>query len=157
MLDAFLHAVRTSDPFIWCCVVPALFNEASPLTIVLVSPYVDWGDPFLADRGSLITLWATAASAVPYTEEICRSVVDALLHISGTSFLRSHVPVGIWRWLEKQPSLLLCAADEQWEVMEVLFAMSEHFGTSRFSSLSYSLSGRSGIPLGLARFPKHAP
>ena len=105
MLDALLDAVRTSNRSIWSSTVPALFNKASPLTIVLVSPWVDWGDPFLADRESLTTLWATATLAVPYTEEIGRSVVDALLHVSGTSFLRSRVPVGIWRWLEKQPYL----------------------------------------------------
>jgi len=104
-LGALLHAFRTSEGFIWSRIVPTLFNETSPLTIILVSPYVDWHDQFLADRGSLIALWATAASTVPYTEEIGRSVVDVLLHVSRISFLRSRIPVGIWGWLEKQPSL----------------------------------------------------
>jgi len=105
MLDALLDAVRTSGGSIWSCIVPALFSETSPLTIVLVSPYVDWDEPLLADRGSLVSLWATAASAVPHTEEIGRNVVDVLLHVSGTSFLLSRIPVGIWAWLGKRPSL----------------------------------------------------
>jgi len=104
MLDALLDAVRTSDWLIWSCIVPALFSETSPLTIVLVSPYVDWDEPLLADRGRLVSLWATAASAVPYTEEIGRNVVDVLLHVSGTSLL-SRIPIGIWAWLGKQLSL----------------------------------------------------
>lgn len=104
-LNTLLHVARASEVSIWSCIVPALFNEASPLIIVLVSPYVDWHDPLLADRGSLLTQWAAAATAVPYTEEIGRCVVDVLLYVSIFSFLLSHVPVGMWGWLERRPTL----------------------------------------------------
>ena len=100
-LDALLRVVRASEGCIWERIIPALFNESSPLTIVLVSPHVEWHSAFLADRGSLLTQWATATSAVSYTEEIGQSVVDVLLYASMYSF----IPVGIWKWLEKQPSL----------------------------------------------------
>jgi len=104
-LSTLLYAVRTSDGFIWNRVAPAFFNDASYLNTLLVSPYVDWCNPLLADRGSMVALWAAAALGVPYTEEVGRSVVDVLLHVSMFSFLRSRIPVGIWGWLEKRPPL----------------------------------------------------
>ena len=104
-LDVLLDAVRTSEGFIWNRIVPMLFDETSPLTVVLVSPYVDWHSPSLADRGTLLAQWATAATAVPYAEEVGRSVVDVLFQVLMWSFLRPHIPVGIWGLLEKQPSL----------------------------------------------------
>ena len=104
-LDVLLDAVRTSEGFIWNCIVPMLFDETSPLTVVLVSPYVDWHSPSLEDRGTLLAQWATAATAVPYAEEVGRSVVDVLFQVLMWSFLRPHIPVGIWGLLEKRPSL----------------------------------------------------
>jgi len=104
-LDTLLHVLRTSEGFVWNHVLPALFNETSPLTIVLVSPYANWHTPRLADRGSLLARWATVVSEVPYTEEIGRSAVDVLLNASMWWFLRPHIPIGIWGWLEKRPSL----------------------------------------------------
>jgi len=104
-LDVLLDAVRTSEGVIWSRIVPELFVVSSPLTVVLISPHLNWHSPSLADRGSLITQWAAAASAVPYTEEIGQSVVDVLFQVSMWSFLLSHIPVDIWGLLEKQPSL----------------------------------------------------
>lgn len=104
-LGALLDTIRTLDGSIWNRVVPVLFDETSHLTTVLVSPYVEWHNPSLPDRGDLVTQWAAAASAVPYTEEIGRSVVDVLLNISTWYFLLSHIPVGIWGFLEKRPHL----------------------------------------------------
>ena len=104
-LDALLHTFRTSEGFIWNPIVPALFDKISPLTIVLISPYVDWNSTSLADRESLVTQWAAATSAVPYTEEVGQSVVDVLLQVSPWPFLLSRVPIDIWGWLEKRPFL----------------------------------------------------
>jgi hypothetical protein len=109
MLDALFRAARASG---WLMrirtgpVIHTLFNEASPRTIVLISPHVDWQE--LEDSESLIPHWAAATStisAIPYTEEVDQSVVDTLLHIAAIDSLRPHIPVGIWAWLEKRPFL----------------------------------------------------
>ena len=104
-LDTLLDAARTSEGPIWDRIVPELFNKTSPLAILLVSPYLNWESTSLADRENLVTQWAAATSATPYTEEIGRSVANVLLRVSPWPFLRSHVPVGIWEWLKKRPSL----------------------------------------------------
>lgn len=104
-LDVLLRATRTSEEFIWGRIVPAIFNETSPLTIVLVSPHVDWHNLFLVDRENLITQWAAAASTVPHTEEISQSVVGVLLTASLYSDLQSHIPKGILGWMKKKPPL----------------------------------------------------
>ena len=46
-----------------------------------------------------------AVSAVPYSEEVGRSVVDALLHIASVYSLLPHIPVDSWSRLNKRPSL----------------------------------------------------
>jgi hypothetical protein len=101
MFDAFLFATRASEGYIKPS-VPTLFNEASPRAIVLASPHADWWE--LETHGNLISQWAAAASAVPYTEEVGQSVVDTLLYIVSIPSLRSRVPVGVWAWLEKRSS-----------------------------------------------------
>ena len=53
----------------------------------------------------MVAKWAKAVSTVSYTEEVCRSLVDALLHIASVDSLRPHIPDGIWAWLKNQPSL----------------------------------------------------
>ena len=71
--------------------------------ITLASPYMSWHDePY---DGDMVTRWATMASEVPYIDEVGQSVIDALLHIASVDSLRPHIPVGIWTWLKKQPSL----------------------------------------------------
>jgi hypothetical protein len=106
MLDALLRAVGASARLMWTHVgqyIPTLFNEASPQAIVLVSPYVNWER--LNDREDLIPRWATAALAAPEIEEVDRSVVETLLHIASIDSLQPHIPVSIWVWLKKRPSL----------------------------------------------------
>jgi hypothetical protein len=49
--------------------------------------------------------WAAAASAVPYTDEIGQSVADTLLHIASNTSLQPHIPIDMWSWLRKSPSL----------------------------------------------------
>lgn len=41
----------------------------------------------------------------PYSEEVGRSVIDALLQIASEDSLRPHIPVGVWVWLKRQPYL----------------------------------------------------
>ena len=83
MLGAILHAARASkmSDFMWDPVGQysgRLLSEASPRAVVLVSSHTTWawsvcgGDG--GDWGDLIQWWTAAASAVPYTEEVGRSV-----------------------------------------------------------------------------------
>ena len=104
-LDALLHVLRTCEGVLWDPIVPALFSRINPPTIILISPHVRWVSTSLADRESLVTQWAAAASAALYTEEVGQSVVDVLLQVSPWPFLLSRIPVDIWGWLKKRPSL----------------------------------------------------
>ena len=54
---------------------------------------------------TVVTGWVAAVSATLYTEEVGQSVVDALLQIVSIHSLRPHIPISIWTWLKKQPSL----------------------------------------------------
>ena len=108
MIEAFSGAIRASGSttLLWSAIrpfIPALFDEASPRTIVLVSPHIPWhGD--LRDE-DLVMMWAEAVSEVPYTEEVGQDVIDAILHIASTEQLGPQIPVGIWSWLNRRPSL----------------------------------------------------
>jgi hypothetical protein len=108
MLDAFLHAARTSKEreFAWHRVgqyASGLFHEASPRTLVLVLPHLHWD--WLTDGEDLIWRWAVAVHAIPYTEEVAQSVVDTLLQIASKEELLPCIPIGVWSWLTKCPSL----------------------------------------------------
>ena len=103
-----LRTARTSREhwFVWHHVgqfVGTLLSDASPDTIVLVSPYFSWLS--LTDREGLVQRWVTAASATTYTEEVGQSVVDMLLQIACQDDLVSYIPINLWSWLTKQPSL----------------------------------------------------
>ena len=109
MLDTILRAARASKmwSFMWCHVnqfISTLFSGASPRAIILVSPHFYW-DRRLEDRGDLVQWWAATASAVPYTEEVAQSMVDALLQIASEDRLVEYIPADLWSWLTKQPSL----------------------------------------------------
>jgi hypothetical protein len=108
MLDTFLHSVGISKEwgFMWHRVgqyASGLLRGASPRAIVLVLPHIRWD--WLADRGDLVPLWATAVSAVSDTEEVASSVVDTLLQIASQRDLLPHIPADIWLWLTKRPPL----------------------------------------------------
>ena len=108
MIDAFLDAARTSGSttHLWDVIrpfIPTLFDQACPRTVVLTSPHVPWHREL--HDGNAVARWAAAASAPPYTEGIGQSVVDTLLHIASIDSLRPQIPVGIWTWLNKRPSL----------------------------------------------------
>ena len=112
VVGVFLRAVMALNPeeLIWDRAKPLivrLSNTQSPPSIdwliIVASPHMFWDDE-LCD-GNMVARWATAASAVPYTEDVGQSVVDTLLHIASVDFLRPHILVGIWTWLKKQPFL----------------------------------------------------
>jgi len=108
MLDTFLHAARASKEWeltwhrTWKY-ARRLPHKASPRAFILASPHVRWY--LLTDDGDLVQEWAAAASVVPYTEEVGQSVVDVLLQIMEVDELAPHIPVGMWSWLIRQPSL----------------------------------------------------
>ena len=113
MLEVILQIARasTQSGFIWHRIGPlatTLLDEEGPVSpkraMVLALPHIPWQK--LTNREYLIKLWAVAASAVPYTDDIGQSVVDTLLQI--TYYLGSlspHIPIGMWSWLNKRPSL----------------------------------------------------
>ena len=113
MADAISHAVVASDSgrFLWHCIgryITTLFDKPIPASlnwaITLASLQVPWSGNL--HNESTVTRWAAAISTVPYTEEVCQSVVDALLQIAHTNSLRPHIPVEAWAWLKRWPSLL---------------------------------------------------
>ena len=69
--------------------------------VTLVSPDAQWE---LASTNA-VTRWAAAALADPYTEELCQRVVDTLLQIASNRRLQQSIPISIWAWLKKRPSL----------------------------------------------------
>ena len=108
MLNTLLDAARASKvlQFSWYHIIQfatILLSKATPHAIVLVSPYIPWD--WLTDRGDLVQQWAAATFTVPYTEEVAQSVVDTLLQIASESELLPHIPVDVWWWLTKRPSL----------------------------------------------------
>ena len=66
-------------------------------------PCLDWDDKWVDE--TTVTWWAAAALALPYTEEVGQSVVDVMLKIASCESLRPHIPIDIWVWLKKRPSL----------------------------------------------------
>ena len=108
MLKANVYAARVSghrwryiQPYIKALIgksgTPSL-NRA----IILMSPCLYWGER--ADE-TTVTWWAAAALALPYTEEVGQSVVDVMLQIASRRSVRPHIPIDIWVWLKKRPSL----------------------------------------------------
>ena len=112
MLDAILGAFGTSSPLrpVWYPVQPylrSLFwrpNHSSlHRVITLTSPYISW-DSRQSDQ-SMVSRWVAATSAVAYTEAVGQSVISTLFQIAADRELRPHIPVDIWTWLKKRPSL----------------------------------------------------
>jgi hypothetical protein len=112
MIDAIFRAAMASKSkeFMWCHVVlyiSRLFEERSPTSlnrvIVLTAPYVPWKQAL--NNPVAVARWAAAFLAIPHTEEINQSALDALIRISLVELLRPHIPIEIWRWLKEKPSL----------------------------------------------------
>ena len=113
MADTFLRVARASNSnyreFMWGCVgpciVPLLGKPTTPSLdsiIILASHRVPWYSSRV-DKDT-VARWAAMTSAIPYTEEVGQSVVDALLQIASVGSLRPHIPIGIWAWLKRRPS-----------------------------------------------------
>ena len=113
MFGTFLHAARALTHYydcVWHHIEPlviALLAEESPIPLkraaILTLPHTSlWRLP---DGEHLIRLWAAAASAVPYSDDTGQSVVDTLLLIACSDSLWPHIPIGMWLWLNKRPSL----------------------------------------------------
>ena len=109
MLEANVYAVRVSGRgwhYIQPCIKAFIRKSGTPSSnraIILMSPCLNWDDKW-AD-GTTVTWWAAAALALPYTEEVGQSVVDVMLQIASYESLRPHIPIDIWVWLKKRPSL----------------------------------------------------
>ena len=113
MANAISHALQALDRrrgYVWDLVdpyTPILFcgpnTPSMDWLIILLSPYIFWDDK--CRNKSYVIKWAAAASAVPYTEEVGRDVVSALLQIACYDSLRPHIPVEIWTWLKKPLTL----------------------------------------------------
>jgi hypothetical protein len=112
MIDAILRVsgAPNSERFVWHRMKPyltTLFDESSPpplnQIVTLMSPYVPWDDKFHDEY--TVSRWAAAALAVQYTDQTGCSVVDALLQIASIDTLRPHIPIELWAWLKKLPSL----------------------------------------------------
>jgi len=108
MIDAILCFIRASDPQGFT-IEPTgtLFDEGSPdslnRVITLVSPYAPWNHK--SSHGSMVTRWATAVLAIPFTEEVEQSIVDTLLQIASNNSLQSYIPTDVWALLKKRPRL----------------------------------------------------
>ena len=121
ILDVCLHAARAPKQrgFLWYRIrqlpISELLNEESSAStkqaFILMSPHIPWG---WGMGPNWVQAWATAASTVPYTEEIGQSVADVLLHIASDPSLQSHIPPDMWSWLKKSPSLPPVCAGRYW-------------------------------------------
>ena len=124
MLDAVSDAFRASNSFqpIWDHAQSYLRSLLSRpnhpslhRAIVLTSPYMEWYSE-LCDE-SMVSRWVrsvAATSAAAYTEAVGQSVVDTLLQIARVDDLRPHIPIDIWTWLKKRPSLPPVCRGGQW-------------------------------------------
>ena len=110
-LDTISWIIEASQAPTWNHVIPALFNGNSPRTTLLASHHTNWlaliygYKPLTSGHENLISRWAAAVSAVPYTEEVGQSVVHTLLSIANTGILLPHIPIHMWAWLERVSSL----------------------------------------------------
>ena len=112
MADAVLRVAKASCSrrVVWYRIWPyaaTLFSDPIPPSlnrlITLFSPYVRWDlEP---DSERLVSRWAAATLAIPYTEEVGQSVVDALLQIAYFYHLRPHISRDLWALLTKRPLL----------------------------------------------------
>ena len=128
MLDIALRAIWTSQqgflwkkakPYITTLFIRSTFLPQNRVT-VLISPYVYWDhwpnyeatstsssrSQVHHPNGEDVNRWAGAVLAVPYTDEVATSVVDATLQIASSGHLRPYIPINVWAlFKKKQPNL----------------------------------------------------
>ena len=113
MFEVSLDAIKVLKKrgFVWHGIesfpVATLLSDEKPTSlkqaVILMLPHLSvWRTIDVQDS---VQLWAAAASAVPYTDEVGQSVVDTLLQIAYDDSLQPHIPIGMWSWLNKCPSL----------------------------------------------------
>ena len=105
-LGAFLSAARASKQTLFAWRRTGGFSgtqlsEGGPWAIVLVTPHI----LYPIDGANLFQHWAAATSAVPHTEEVAQSVVDALLQFTFKMDLLRHITLEMWSWFKMCPSL----------------------------------------------------
>lgn len=117
MIDVILRSARVSDSrfpehgkFLWHHVVlyiSRLYEKRSPTSlnrvITLLSPFLPWYS--VLNNAIAVSRWATAASEIPYTNEVGRSVIETLSHILGDKLIRAYIPIEMWEWMKRSPSL----------------------------------------------------
>ena len=112
MIDAILHVASYQKcwRFTWRRIGPyitTLFDESSPpylnQVITLVAPSVHWGNGKYTQNA--VARWRAAVLATPYSEVVGQNVVDALLQVAYEDTLRLEIPIDIWAWLKRRPSL----------------------------------------------------
>jgi hypothetical protein len=111
MIDAItrLASKSTSGGFMWYHIGPFVTtwlnesNSSPDQKIIFAAPYIWWNEESCTQN--TVAKWAAAALAIPYSEEVGRSVVDVVLQIAYSDRLRPHIPIEIWAWLKRQPSL----------------------------------------------------
>ena len=128
MFDAFLRVARASERsgLMWFYIEPFLSTllgrettVSSKRAAILASPHLPWWQ--FENRGQLIQLWAEAASAVPYADDIGRSVVDTLLQVA--CWKSPAIPAGAWSWLNRRPDLPPACPGRYWGSTRAIFRM----------------------------------
>jgi len=62
----------------------------------------------------MMQLWMDAASALPYSNRVCQSMVEALLRMADNDDLQLHIPALAWDWMKKRPLLSPTALARSW-------------------------------------------
>ena len=120
MANAITHAVRASRDrsfmsFIASHITLLFGKPSSPFLdwlITVVSPHINWADTVHGEN--TVVGWATAALAVPDTEEVIQSVIVTLLQVANFASLRPHIPIEIWTWMEKEQSIPFTYCGRRW-------------------------------------------
>ena len=158
MVDAFLDIVRLPQATSMARPITMLLGEAGPdfpnRFVALMAPYGIWGPE---SNTNTVTRWAEAALAVPYSEEVGQSVIDALLQIASIDDLKPYIPVDIWPWLKTQPSLPPICRGRLVGTMGDVVRTIRGLGDVEISSRTCSLSGRSGTVFTRVVSPKCVP
>ena len=102
MVDAILRITRTSNSRVVQRRIMRPVATSLPTT-AFFSPFLPW---YSRDENTILG-FSAAVAAVPYSEEVGVSVVDRLLLFAKTDTLGPYIPIEIWAWLKKQPSLPL--------------------------------------------------
>lgn len=111
MVDVLSRAAMSSNSagFVWRRIaryITTLFDEPRPSSldsvITLMSPRVHWIHK--SDGEDAVVRWAAASMAVPHTEVVGRSMIDALLQIASTNYV-PRIPIELWVRMRDQQSL----------------------------------------------------